>query len=83
MLKREIGYNPLNEEPDAYDADGNKTVNSWKLFMEDEMASDDWNDSDDDGDSSFLDDLGMDEDELSYAKYCWDKSEEEDRRRGL
>lgn len=38
MIKSEIGYNPANEEPDAYDADGKKTVNSWKLFMEDELA---------------------------------------------
>lgn len=37
MKKREIGYNPMLE-PDAYDAAGNKTVNSWKLFMEDELA---------------------------------------------
>lgn len=83
MAKFNLPYNPQNEEPDAYDADGNKTVNSWKLFMEDEMASDEYNDSDDDGDSSFLDGLGMNDDELSYAKYCWDKSEEQDRRRGL
>lgn len=35
---RKKGYNPMLEEPDAYDAAGNKTVNSWKLFMEDELA---------------------------------------------
>lgn len=25
-------------EPDAYDADGNLTVNSWELFKQDELA---------------------------------------------
>ena len=34
-------------------------------------------------DSSFLDKLGLDEDELSYAKYQWEKSQEEDRKRGI
>lgn len=38
MLLKDYGYNPMLEEPDAYDADGKKTVNSWKLFMEDELA---------------------------------------------
>ena len=27
-------------EPDAFDADGNLTINSWELFKEDELASD-------------------------------------------
>lgn len=79
MGKYKRDYNPQNEIPDAYDADGNKTINSWKLFQEDEMASSDYFDDD----SSFLDKLGLDEDELSYAKYLWEKSEEEDRRRGI
>ena len=35
---RKKGCNPMLEEPDAFDAEGNKTVNSWKLFMEDELA---------------------------------------------
>lgn len=38
MNKSKYGYSPMLEEPDAYDAAGNKTVNSWKLFMEDELA---------------------------------------------
>lgn len=27
-------------EPDAFDDDGNLTINSWELFKEDELASD-------------------------------------------
>ena len=34
-------------------------------------------------DGSFLEKLGLDEDELSYAKYQWEQSEKEDRKRGL
>ena len=34
-------------------------------------------------DGSFLDKLDLDEDELSYAKYQWEKSQEEDRKRGI
>ncbi len=77
---RKPGYNPMLEEPDAYDADGKRTVNSWKLFMEDELASED---DEDEESSEFLDKLGLDEEQLSYAKYQWERSEEEDRRRGL
>ena len=48
MVNKQRGYyNPANEEPDAYDAEGNLTVNSWKLFMEDELARE-ANEEDDD-----------------------------------
>lgn len=80
---RKPGFNPMLEEPDAYDADGKKTVNSWKLFMEDELASEANEEDEDDDSSNFLDELGLDEEQLSYAKYQWEQSEKEDRRRGL
>ena len=79
---RKKGYNPMLEEPDAYDADGNKTVNSWQLFKDDELAREKYEDEDDDS-SEFLNELGLDEDDLAYAKYQWEQSEKEDRRRGL
>ena len=27
--------------PDAYDAEGHRTINSWELFKQDELASED------------------------------------------
>ena len=30
-------------KPDAYDAEGNLTINSWELYKQDELASEDEN----------------------------------------
>jgi len=48
MANIKLPYNPQNEVPDAYDAEGNRTVNSSKLFMEDELAKEQYEEEDDD-----------------------------------
>lgn len=57
-----------NDIPDAYDADGNLTVNSWKLFMEDELASE-RNETDD-----------LSDEELEEIQTLVDHDDEEDER---
>jgi len=57
-----------NDIPDAYDADGNLTVNSWKLFMEDEMESE-RNETDD-----------LSDEELEEIQTLVDHDDEEDER---
>lgn len=81
MNKHYYGEPSPNEIPDAYGLSGER-VNSWQLFKDDELAREKYEDEEDDS-SDFLDELGLDEDDLAYAKYQWEQSEKEDRRRGL
>ena len=46
MKKREIGYNPMLEEPDAYGLSGER-VNSWQLFKDDELAREKYEEDED------------------------------------
>lgn len=48
-----------------------------------EKQSEEMIDDEEIDDGSFLEKLGLDEDELLYAKYQWEQSEKEDRKRGL
>ena len=62
--------------PYAFDVDAQEEFDDWTDYeKEEQLGKID--------DSSFLDKLGLDEDELAYAKYQWEKSEEEDRKRGI
>ena len=47
MNKHYYGELSPNEIPDAYDADGNLTVNSWQLFKDDDLAREKYEEDED------------------------------------
>ncbi len=57
-----------NDIPDAYDADGNLTVNSWQLFKDDEEASERYETDD------------LTDEELEEIQTLVDHDDEEDER---
>jgi hypothetical protein len=47
MNENYYGEPSPNEIPDAYDAEGNKTINSWQLFKDDELAREKYEEDED------------------------------------